>query len=118
MKFFLDENMPLSVANSLKELNFEVEHARTSGLRGAPDKQIAEYARKQQAILVTKDLEFGSSILYPKGSHYGLLILRLPHKWTPEKVTKALKEFLTKIDTKRLTKAITILEVGKYRIRT
>ena len=69
MKFFLDENIPLSVTDSIKSLGFEVEHVRTSGLRGATDKQIAKYAQKQQAILVTKDLEFGSSILYPKDSH-------------------------------------------------
>ena len=117
MKFFLDENIPFSVTDSIKELGFEVEHARTSDLRGAPDKKIAEYARKQQSILITKDLEFGSSILYPKGSHYGLLILRLPNQWAADKVIKAIKEFLTKIDPQELVNSITVLEIGKYRMR-
>ncbi len=117
MKFFLDENMPSSVADIIKKLGFEVEHARICGLRGASDKQIAEHARKHQAILVTKDLEFGSSILYPKDSHYGLLVLRLPYKWTSEKVIKTLKEFLTKTDLQKLINSITILEIGRYRTR-
>lgn len=39
MKFFLDENISLSVADSIKELNFEVEHARTAGLNGATENQ-------------------------------------------------------------------------------
>lgn len=117
MKFFLDENLPLSIADLIRKLGFEVEHAIAVGLKGASDKQIAEFARKRKAILVTKDVEFSSSIIYPKGTHYGLLILRLPHQWITEKIAETLKEFLTKIEVKKLVDAVTILEVGRYRIR-
>ena len=70
--------MPLSLSEVFTESGFETEHAKTSGLRGATDKEIAKYALKQKKILVTKDLEFGSLLLYPPGSHYGLIVIRVP----------------------------------------
>ena len=117
MKFFLDENIPLSINNTIKNLGFKVEHTRNVGLTGSPDKEIAEYARKQNAILVTRDIEFGSRILYPKNSHYGLLILRLPFNFSAKQISENLKKFLNNINVEILVNSITILELGRYRRR-
>ncbi|MBI5066304.1 DUF5615 family PIN-like protein [Candidatus Woesearchaeota archaeon] len=117
MKFFLDENISISVVNFIKILGFEVEHARTAGLSGATDKEISEYAKKNKAILVTKDLEFGNILIYPEKSHHGLLILRLPNYYKTAQLVKILVNFLENIKPKILESAITILEVGRYRIR-
>ena len=117
MKFFLDENIPLSIIKVISKLSFEVEHAINAGLRGASDKEIAEYAKKQNAILITKDVGFGSILLYPKGSHYGLLVLRLPNYFNTEQIAEALKDFFSKVKPENLINHITILEAGKYRIR-
>lgn len=117
MKFFLDENVPRSVLGLLQEYSFEVEHASETLLRGASDKDIANYARKNNAILITKDLEFGSSILYPKGSHYGVLILRLPYHFTADKIKNYLRSFLARTNPIDLVNTISILELGRYRRR-
>ena len=115
MKFFLDENVPLSILDLMRVLGFEAEHARNTNLRGAADAEIADYAKKQKVILITKDLEFGSLLLYPKGSHYGLIIIRLPHYFTTTQITRSLKELLSK--PLKFVNAITILERGRYRVR-
>jgi len=117
MKFFLDENIPFSVTDIIKRLNFKAEHTINVGLRGATDKEIANYAKKTGAILITKDLDFGSTLSYPKDSHYGLLILRLPSYFNTKQISNAIKDFLEKIDPKILIGAITVLEIGKYRAR-
>ncbi len=117
MKFFLDENMPISAINVFLKLNFEAEHCKDSKLIGSSDSKIAEYARKQKAILVTKDLEFGSLLIYPKNSHYGLLILRLPNNFTAKKINESLEEFLRNIKVEDLINSITVLEIGRYRVR-
>lgn len=114
MKFFLDENVPLSAIDAIRNLGFEVEHARSAGLGGRPDREIANYAKKRRAVLVTK---FGSLALYPKNAHHGLLVLRLPHYYTASQIAEALKAFLTKISPEALTGSITVLEAGRYRIR-
>lgn len=117
MKFFLDENIPISTTDIFIKLNFEVEHCKNSKLRGSIDNKIAEHAKKQKAILVTKDLEFGSLLIYPKNSHYGLIILRLPNNFTAEKIYLVLEKFLRNIRVEDLINSITVLEIGRYRIR-
>ena len=117
MRFLLDENIPFSVLDIITNSGFEAEHVRNIGMQGSGDKQVAEYAKKQKAVLITKDLEFGNLLIYPKNSHYGLLILKLPYTFSAKQISKVLKEFLTKIDIKELVNSITILEIGKYRIR-
>lgn len=84
---------------------------------GSSDNKIAEYAKKQKAILVTKDLEFGSLLIYPESSHYGLLVLRLPNNFTAKKMNEILEEFLKSIKVEELVNSITVLEIGRYRIR-
>lgn len=117
MKLFLDENIPRLAVNELKTLGFEVEHASEVGLKGANDRLIAEYAKKQMAILITKDLEFGSLIVYPKGTHYGLIVLRLPNYFTAENVVRVLKDFIKNVELHDLIGKMIVLELHKYRIR-
>ena len=117
MKLFLDQNIPKSTVKELVLLGFQVEHASEVGLSNASDEEIAEYAKKQNAILITKDLEFGSSIIYPSQAHHGLIILRLPNYFTAHDIVRILKNFLEKFDPNNLVKKIVILELGRYRIR-
>ncbi len=117
MKFILDENLPQSFVEKLGELGFTVDHVRTAGLQGADDRTIALYAKNQDAVLITKDIEFGSLLLYPKGSHYGVVILRLPEYFKKEQIFLFLKNFLTTIRKDNLIGHITTLEIGKYRVR-
>ena len=118
MRFVLDENMPLSSVALLQNIGHNVEHIIKTNLRGADDKDIADYSKNKKAILITKDIEFGSIILYPRGAHYGLIVVRLPNYFNGNQITKALEEFLGIIDREQLIGALTILELGKYRIRS
>jgi len=117
MKLLLDENLPFSFVQSLTESGFVVEHVRNVGLRGALDKEIALYAKNKKYILVTKDLEFGSPLLYPPGSHYSLMILRLPYNCKKEQVLKIITNLLNSVNRTNLLGYITVVELGRYRIR-
>lgn len=117
MKFFLDENISQVLISEFQKEGFEAEHAAKVDLSGAKDNEIAQYAKKQKAILITKDIEFGSFLLYPKGSHYGLIILRYPCNFTTTLISKHLKMFLINKEEKDLIGKMIILELGKYRVR-
>ena len=117
MNFFLDENIPRTIRSVLQNKGFEVEDVHSANLRGADDAAIAVYAKKNKAILVTRDLELGNLQLYPKGSNYGLLVLRLPHEFTAKQIADAVELFLEKCEANTLINAITILELSRYRIR-
>lgn len=81
------------------------------------DKDIAIYAKKNHSILVTRDLEFGSLELYPTGTHYGLVIVRLPYSYDKDAIIKSMLNFLKSINTEKLPGKIHVLEVGRYRVR-
>lgn len=117
MDFFLDENLPLSLVDALGEQGFEVSHVRLAGMTGAEDEEIAEHAKDREAVLITKDLEFGSSILYPEGSHHGLLIVRLPHDFGADKLVENTENFIAKNNLSELEGRITVLELDRKRVR-
>lgn len=117
MKFFLDENLPLSLKSTFVKHSHSAEHVTEVGLRGASDEVIAQYALNNKLVLVTKDLDFGNLMMYPVGSHYGVLILRLPHYFTKEQSAKIVDDFLDKNPSDVLVGAITIIETGRFRMR-
>lgn len=115
IKFLLDENMPFSSIEMLRDNGFDVEHLRFTGLRGVADSKVAEYAKSKKAILITKDKEFGNPLSYPKNSHHGLIIIRLLYFFTGNQITNTLKSHLDEIKIYSLINKVTILELGRYR---
>ncbi len=116
MKFFLDANMPYLNLRIFKELNLEAKHARDLGLSNAEDIEILKYSVQNNYILITKDLEFGNLKIFPMKPH-GLIILRLPHNFRADKMNNVLKGFLKSVNLQDLKGSISIVKLGKYRIR-
>lgn len=54
MKIFLDE-MYAGLKEYLETLGYEVLTAQEAGLKGAKDREVVEYARKNGLLLVTQD---------------------------------------------------------------
>ena len=109
--------MPYSSLRMLEELGLEAQHAKDVSLGKAEDKEIMNYVIKNKCVLITKDLEFGNSAIFPTKHQQGLIILRLPFYFKPNQTNKSLKEFLSSIDIKDLEKVLTIVELGRYRMR-
>ncbi len=117
MKFFLDANMPLSSIELFEELNLQAVHARKIGLGNAGDKEIMDYAIDNNFIFITKDLEFGNRRIFPSKFLRGLIILRLPFYFTASQINYSLKNFFTSIDIKELENNLTIIKLGRFRIK-
>lgn len=116
MNFFLDANLPYSSREIFSKYG-RTWHAKDVNLKEAPDEEIFNFAVKQEAILITKDLEFGNPYLYPQDSYHGLVIVRVPFYFTAKQINKTLEEFLSSTKIKDLENAITVVEPGKIRIR-
>ncbi len=116
MKFFLDANIPYSILGIFKELNLEAKHARDFGLSNAEDIEILKHSVQDNYILITKDLEFGNLKIFPIKPH-GLIILRLPHNFKANEMGNTLKGFLKSINLQDLKGSISIVKLGRYRIR-
>ncbi|PIZ88969.1 MAG: hypothetical protein COX90_01870 [Candidatus Nealsonbacteria bacterium CG_4_10_14_0_2_um_filter_38_17] len=116
MNFFIDTNLPYSSKDIFCKYG-KTWHTQDVNLQGASDTDILRFAIQKKAILITRDLEFGNPYLYPRKSHCGLIIVRVPFYFTAKQINKTLKDFLTSVNREKLKNTITVVEPGKIRMR-
>jgi predicted nuclease of predicted toxin-antitoxin system len=95
MKIKLDENLPLRLANSLKELGHDVHAVKDELLVGHADSEIWEAAQEESRFLITQDLDFSDSRKFVPGSHHGILLVRL-HSPNRRNLTERIVELFQK----------------------
>ena len=116
MKFFLDANLPYS-AKEIFQSGDEVLHVRDLDLQHESDANIAQWAKDNKAIIVSRDLDFANIVLMPASVHYGVIVLRVPDYYTTKEIKRVLGDFLKEIDRSKIPRALIIVEEGRYRIR-
>ena len=116
MKFILDANMPYSGKKLFGHPDRAV-HVRDIGLADASDDEILERARQEGAIVVSRDMDFANIILHPIHTHAGAVVMRVPAYFTAEEIKKVLQQFLSVADTKIMSRALTVIEPGRFRLR-
>ncbi|MBX2967510.1 MAG: DUF5615 family PIN-like protein [Cyclobacteriaceae bacterium] len=62
MKFLLNENISPSLKGKLSTVQIVSAHVKDIGLIGQPDVQIIEYARSNDYIIITHDLDYSRII--------------------------------------------------------
>jgi len=77
MRFKIDENLHADVAEALRAHGHDAQTVFDEGLRGRPDPDIAEAARREGRVLVTLDLDFGNIREYPPEHYAGVIVLRV-----------------------------------------
>jgi predicted nuclease of predicted toxin-antitoxin system len=58
MKFLLDENLPAYYCELFQSLGFECTHVTHHRLTNTPDEVIRQFARQEDFVIVTFDLDF------------------------------------------------------------
>ncbi len=114
MRFLIDADLPRTLKNTFEKHSHEAILVRD--LFGeASDSKIFDYAKKNKAIIVTKDLGFGQR--FSEEVNNGLILARLPYRFTTDKINEIFDRFLNDVEEKSLVAAITVVELGRYRIR-
>ena len=106
--------MPRSSAEVVRKLGFETEDVRDIGMAAAKDREIIEYALRDNGIIITRDADFGEVLRCLK--HLGAIIFRLPCIFTTKEINKRLKEFCS-VSEEKLRNTIIIVELSRYRRR-
>ncbi len=52
-----------------------------------------------------------------KKKGFGLLLVRLPYHFTASRIKKVFEDFLKEVNINELVNSITVLELGRYRIK-
>jgi len=76
MRFKLDENLPVEVAELLAGAGHDAHTVNQEGLCGAPDATISSICRSEERVLVPLDTDFCNILNYPPEVHAGIIVIR------------------------------------------
>ena len=116
-KFLADENISPQTVKLLRDLGYDIKAVAETGLKGHEDGEIVALAEKENRIIITHDVGFGSIYYFSKRQQVGVIIVRV-HPSTLEEVNPIITNFLTKVDLEKnkLTKKLIVLNKKKYRV--
>jgi predicted nuclease of predicted toxin-antitoxin system len=77
MRIKLDENLPVSLAAVLGDLDHDVHTVAEENLSGRNDREVWEAAQQDVRFLITQDLDFSDVRRFAPGTHCGILLVRL-----------------------------------------
>lgn len=115
-RLFLDQNIRIEIAESLREDGHMIAHATWQGLRERDDETLFRWAAENRYTLVTFDADFAERAEWNRAPHFGIVRLRLEPQ-TPDHVLPILREFLASYSPDEIKNALVILAERKVRIR-
>lgn len=77
MRFKLDENLPVELADLLRSAGHDAQTVLDQQLGGADDRDIAAVCRREGRAIVTFDKDFADIRAYPPSAYAGIVVLRL-----------------------------------------
>lgn len=116
MRFKIDENLPVEVAEILREIGYDALTVEEQRLRGEQDQSLASICRREQRILVTLDLDFADIRTYRPKDYPGFLVLRLKNQDKLE-VLKVFRSLLPLLRSESLEGYLWIVDEDRVRIR-
>jgi len=115
MKFKIDENLPVEVANLLTEQGHDALTVFQEHLDGAPDSYISIVCRREKRALITLDTDFADIRAYPPQDFSGLIVLRLKRQDKPY-VLSVIKRLIRLLPNALLEHHLWIVEEKRVRI--
>lgn len=113
MRFLVDEDLPRSLARRLSCAGLDALDVRDAGLRGHTDSEVAARAQADGRVLVSADLGFANILVFPPGTHPGIVVARLPNEMPTAEVCErivakeAIEEHAARHDSEVVTAATT-----------
>lgn len=114
MKFLADENIPAFVCQTLKIQGVDIFNINDIEC-GMSDKDIANFAKKQERIIITFDKDFGELVFKDQLDVKGIILLRFKPK-NPHFILEKIKNLFNNTEIK-LQNNFIIVEEDRIRIR-
>jgi predicted nuclease of predicted toxin-antitoxin system len=116
MQFKIDENLPVDVADLLRQAGYDALTLWDQHLVGSSDQKIAEICQHERRCLITLDKDFADIRSYPPQEFTGIMILRLQQQDMPTILT-VMKKLLALLPSHPLDQHVWIVEERRVRIR-
>ncbi|MCA9874579.1 MAG: DUF5615 family PIN-like protein [Anaerolineales bacterium] len=116
MKFKIDENLPVDVAQLLRTYGHDAVTVLDQALGGEADADIAQICQREKRVIVTIDLGFADIRTYPPKEYAGLIVLRLQQQ-DKFSVMQVLQRLAPLLEMEQLHQKLWIVEQNRVRIR-
>ena len=116
MRFKIDENLPIEVAQLLREEGHQASTVLEQGLGGKDDPDIAAICQREELVLVTLDTDFSDIRSYPPEHFSGLIVLRLRQQ-DKTHVLELIPRLIPMFSAEPLAGRLWIVEEERVRIR-
>jgi predicted nuclease of predicted toxin-antitoxin system len=118
MKFLIDNALSYTVAQGLREANFDAVHVREIDLETASDILIFKRAIKDNRIIVSADTDFGTLLAQWQGSKPSVILFRGGYEHLPKKQVALLLANLPNVQQSLEDGSIVVIGRNRVRIRT
>ena len=115
MKFKIDENLPIEIAEILRTAGYDALTVRDETMMGEVDSQIMRICQQENRILVTIDTDFADIRSYPPRLLPGIMVLRLSRQ-SKRQAILTLQRTLPYLQQEPLEHRLWIVEESRIRI--
>ena len=116
MKFKIDENLPVDVAERLRRDGYDTATAIEQNLSGKSDSEVSSLCQREGRILVTLDTDFADIRTYPPEESPGFIVLRL-RRQDKDHVMEIMENLLEAFRNENPERNLWIIEEDRIRIR-
>jgi len=113
-RLLADECVYRATVDFLRGLGYDIVTVQDLGLVEADDSIVIHHAVTMGRILLTRDMDFSSIILYPPARHLGVVVLKMTPQ-TMSAVHAVLSRALS--DVSDLRQVLLIVDRNRYRLR-
>ena len=116
MKFKIDENLPVELANLLQEAGYDAMTVNQQELSGEKDQIIFDICQQEGRVLVTLDLDFADIRSYPPKQFLGIMVLRVIRQDKPYLIS-VFQKVIRFLSQESVVHRLWIIEENRIRIR-
>ena len=116
MKFKIDENLPLELAEILNAEGHDASTIYWQNMGGEPDSNVALVCKEEERIIVTLDIGFADIRTYPPHEFPGIIVIRskAQDKFT---IIECFEHIVPLLKLQPLSQKLWIVEKDRLRIR-
>ena len=116
MKILIDMNLSPSWENYLSNAGIDCVHWSKIGRDDEPDSQVFTYAKENNNVIITHDLDFGTMLAYSNEDGPSVIQIRTENI-TPESYGKKLISILKNVEAYLNEGALLVVDENRNRIR-
>ena len=116
MRFKIDENLPIELAELLINSGHDAITVNAERLQGANDPVLIGVCKSENRVLVTLDTDFADIRTYPPYELSGIIVLKIGNQ-SKQHIQKVFYRILSLIDREPLAQHLWIVEETRIRIR-